>query len=123
MRSYARNGVVFAVIAVAVAGCRSRPPVPVPGGNAKRGAQSIAAMGCGACHRISGIAGASGLVGPPLEDIALRGIIAGELANTPENMVRWIRDPQSVTPGNAMPNLGIDDQTARDITAYLYSQH
>jgi len=84
---------------------------------------SIAAMGCGACHHIPGIPGANGMVGPPLDNVAQRGILAGELANSPENMVRWIRDPQSVEPATAMPNLHIGEQSARDIVAYLYSLH
>jgi cytochrome c1 len=78
-------------------------------------------MGCGACHHIPGIPGAEGLVAPPLDNIAQRGILAGELANTPENMVRWIRDPQAIEPATAMPNLHIDEQSARDIVAYLYT--
>lgn len=105
----------------AIAACSSASATPIPGGNRDRGAQTIAAMGCGACHHIPGIPGADGLVGPPLDNIAQRGILAGELANTPENMVRWIRDPQAIEPATAMPNLHIDEQSARDIVAYLYS--
>ena len=43
------------------------------------------------------------------------------LRNDPAALVRWIRYPQSVVPGNAMPNMGIGDQEARDIAAYLYT--
>ncbi len=43
------------------------------------------------------------------------------LRNTPDNLVRWIRDPQKIVPGNAMPALGIDNRDARDIAAYLYT--
>lgn len=110
-------------IALAIAACSSRGPSVIPGADPDHGAQLIANVGCGACHHISGIAGASGLVGPPLDNIAQRGIIAGELPNTPENMVRWIRDPQAVEPGTAMPDLHLDERDARDIVAYLYSQH
>lgn len=106
-----------------LAACSSAGSVPIPGGSPERGAQTIAAMGCGACHHIPGIAGASGLVGPPLDNIAERGMIAGELPNTPDNMMRWIRDPQAVEPGTAMPNLHVGEQSARDIVAYLYSLH
>ncbi len=31
--------------------------------------------------------------------------------------VRWMRDPQGVIPGNAMPNMGIAEVDARDIAA------
>ena len=108
-------------IIMTIAGCSAADATPIPGGNRDRGAQTIAAMGCGACHHIPGIPGADGLVGPPLDNIAQRGILAGELANTPENMVRWIRDPQAIEPATAMPNLHVDEQSARDIVAYLYT--
>jgi cytochrome c1 len=48
-------------------------------------------------------------------------MIAGELPNSPENLVRWIKSPQSVEPGTAMPTLGLTDQQARDAAAYLYT--
>jgi len=50
-----------------------------------------------------------------------RSYIAGMLPNSAENLERWIRFPQSVVPGNDMPNLGVTAQQARDITAYLYT--
>jgi cytochrome c len=88
-----------------------------------RGKQAVAAMGCGACHTISGVRDAHGEVGPPLTGVARRSIIAGEVANTPENMIRWIQDPQAIEPNTAMPNLGVNEQSARDIAAYLYTLH
>jgi cytochrome c len=36
-------------------------------------------------------------------------------------MITWLRNPQSFVPNNAMPNMGIDQQQARDIAAYLYT--
>jgi cytochrome c1 len=47
--------------------------------------------------------------------------LAGNLPNTPENLVRWIRQPQTIKPGNVMPDLGIGVRDARDIAAYLYT--
>jgi cytochrome c1 len=85
----------------------------------KRGAALIIANGCGTCHSIPGIAGARGNVGPPLDHIGTRVFIAGMLRNTPDNMVRWLKDPQAVIPGNAMPNMNLSDAQARDITTYL----
>jgi cytochrome c2 len=90
-------------------------------GNASRGASLIPWYGCGACHSIPGVPGANALVGPPLDHFVHRGYVAGMLRNTPDNVVRWIRDPQKIVPGNAMPALGIDDRDAHDITAYLYT--
>jgi cytochrome c2 len=39
----------------------------------------------------------------------------------PDNLVKWLRQPQNVVPGNAMPDMGVTPQDARDIAAYLYT--
>jgi cytochrome c1 len=91
------------------------------GGNPARGPAIAERYGCGSCHTIPGVTGARGLVGPPLLWWSRRTFIAGELPNTPENLVRWIRDPQSVEPQTAMPALGLSDAEARDVAAYLYT--
>jgi cytochrome c2 len=90
-------------------------------GDAQRGAALIGQLGCGACHMIPGVNGAEGLVGPPLDQMGKRVYIAGVLRNTADNMITWLRDPQSIVPNNAMPNMGIDQEQARDIAAYLYT--
>lgn len=92
------------------------------GGDPDRGEALFIQYGCGSCHALKDVRTATGLVGPPLDGIALRVIIGGHLSNTPENMERWIRDPQHVSPGTAMPNLGVSEGDARDITAFLYTR-
>jgi putative membrane protein len=91
------------------------------GGSPARGATLIGEFGCGACHTIPGIHGADGLVGPPLDHMGKRVYVAGVLRNTPDNMMAWLRDPQRVVPNNAMPDLGLNEQQARDIAAYLFA--
>ena len=93
----------------------------VPGGDPQQGRGAIREYGCGACHVIPGVTGASGLVGPPLNSFARRAYVAGNLPNTAPNLIRWIQVPQAVEPGTAMPNLGVTDADARDIAAYLYT--
>jgi cytochrome c2 len=78
--------------------------------------------GCGSCHELAHIRKATGMVGPPLDGMAVRAMIAGKLSNKPENMERWVRDPQGVTPGTAMPDLHVSSRDARDITAFLYTR-
>jgi cytochrome c2 len=90
-------------------------------GDPEKGALLIQEIGCGTCHQIPGLKEANGLVGPPLDQIGKRIFIAGLLRNTPANMMTWIQNPQDVVPGNAMPDMGITEEQARDITAYLYS--
>lgn len=91
------------------------------GGDATRGAAVINQYRCGACHIIPGIHNARGLVGPPLMYFAERTFIGGEVPNTPDNLVHWIKSPKSIEPGTAMPDLGLTDQQARDAAAYLYT--
>ena len=91
------------------------------GGDPAAGVAAMSRYGCGSCHLIPGVPGADALVGPPLTSWSHRSFIAGHLPNTPENLVHWIVMPQSVDPGNAMPNLGVTDGEARDIAAYLYT--
>lgn len=95
----------------------------VEGGDAKRGALAIRAYGCGSCHMIPGIRGADGMVGPPLIKWARRTTIAGEVPNDVERLITWLTVPQSIEPGTAMPNMGVNDGEARDMAAYLYTLH
>jgi len=92
------------------------------GGDPQRGEAMFIQYGCGSCHSLKNVRTATGMVGPPLDGIALRVIIGGHLANTPANMEHWIQDPQHVSPGTAMPDLGVGDGDARDITAFLYTR-
>lgn len=85
------------------------------------GRQAIIEYGCGTCHTIPGVRGADGLVGPPLTRFGRRGYIAGRLANTPDNLARWIENPDEVDPQTAMPNLGVTPEEAANIAAYLHS--
>ena len=98
--------------AIAIAPAASTP-------DAGRGRKAIHQYACATCHEIPGIVGANAPVGPPLKQIGTRGFIAGVLPNTPENMVRWLRQPQSVNPRSAMPDLGVPEGDARDIAAFL----
>lgn len=91
------------------------------GGDPQRGAAEIRNVGCGSCHKIPGIAGADGLVGPPLDLIGRRIYLAGVLRNTPENLRAWLRNPQKFVPGNAMPDMNLSDEQSRNIAAYLYT--
>jgi cytochrome c1 len=91
------------------------------GGNAARGHELIESCQWGVCQTIPGVRRAHGLVAPPLFWFSRRTFIAGEVPNTPANLVQWVRDPRSIEPHTAMPALGVSEQQARDIAAYLYT--
>ncbi|WP_343897618.1 c-type cytochrome, partial [Craurococcus roseus] len=93
----------------------------VAGGAPERGREALRTHACGSCHVIPGLRGAVAWVGPPLTEWARRGYVAGRLPNTPENLVPWLVNPQAVSPGSAMPNLGVTEAEARDMAAYLYT--
>lgn len=121
--------VAASVVAAVVAGgamyvqARARTRVmaeQATGGSSKAGRVAIARYGCGSCHVIPGIAGATGTVGPDLGGIAVRTTVAGRLPNDPASMIRWLEHPQSVVPGSGMPEQGVTAHDARDMAAYLY---
>jgi cytochrome c len=91
-------------------------------GDPALGREAILNYGCGSCHIIGGIPGANSHIGPPLTEFHKRSYIAGNLPNNGENLILWIKSPQGVEPGTVMPNLGVTDDDARHIAAYLYQQ-
>ena len=91
----------------------------VRGASPDAGKDQIVRYGCGACHEIPGVKQANGLVGPPLSHFGQRGTIAGHFANTPDNLISWVDNPQAMVPGTDMPDLGVTKAEARNIAAYL----
>jgi cytochrome c2 len=115
-----RKLIVLATSAL-LAGCiGSQAPWELDG-DAENGRLLLRQFGCGACHSIPGVAAADGMVGPPLDAIAHRVYLAGVLPNTPQAMAAFIRAPQLADPRTAMPDLGIGEEHARDMVAYLYT--
>jgi cytochrome c len=115
---------VLLFIFLALTSCNQnaeREAAAMTGGNPARGREVISRYGCSTCHTIPGVNGAEGLVGPPLTQIASRSYIAGVMPNTPDNMIRWIQNPPQIDKLTAMPNLGVNEQDARDIAGYLYT--
>ncbi|MFN2571109.1 MAG: cytochrome c family protein [Gemmatimonadales bacterium] len=108
-----------------LAGCQAAhggaPGHAVPGGDVERGRTLIIAYGCGGCHQVPGVRQAVGSVGPPLDHFDRRTYVAGLLPNRLEALTAWIRNPQGILPGNAMPNMNVTAADARDIAAYLYT--
>jgi cytochrome c2 len=109
------------VFSLSLTACGENAAATVTGGDAQRGKVLIAANGCGSCHQIPAIDGADADVGPPLTRFGRRIYIAGILRNTPDGLIAWLRNPQTIVPGNAMPDMGLSERDARDIAAYLYT--
>jgi cytochrome c2 len=96
-------------------------PVVEPGSPAAEGQMLIASEPCVGCHTIPGIPGANGTVGPNLAGVASRNKIAGGAVNNngPDDLKAWIMNPPGEKPGTIMPNLGLTDDQATKIVAYL----
>jgi cytochrome c oxidase subunit 2 len=74
---------------------------------------------CVNCHTISGTP-AKGRFGPDLTHLMSRDTIAaGAANNTPDMLSLWIRNPDAIKPGSKMPAMGLNDQDANAVTAYL----
>jgi cytochrome c oxidase subunit II len=91
----------------------------VVSGAASRGRIVFEASPCLDCHAVRGIAG-NGHFGPDLTHLMSRDTIAsGAVANTPENLRKWIRDPSSLKPGSTIPALRLSEQQTQDVVAFL----
>ncbi len=67
------------------------------------GRQRFEANGCGACHAIRGTR-SDGVIGPDLTHVGSRlSLGAGVQANTPDALVRWIRETDQLKPDVHMP--------------------
>lgn len=118
-------GVVLLAAAGLLSGCHGGQSIPgytvATGGSSQHGQRVISQFKCGQCHTIPGIHNANGVFGPPLNFLARRSIIAGNFPNDPSHLTQWVRAPEKMKPGTAMPDLGLTEQQARDTVAYLYT--
>lgn len=88
-------------------------------GLAGKGAQLFQSKACMNCHSIRGTP-ATARIGPDLTHLNRRQTIgAGVLTNTPENLTKWLYDPQKYKQGSLMPNMKLTDDEVNAIVAYL----
>lgn len=104
-----------------VAAKPSADDAPLRPGDVAAGRRATERYLCATCHVIPGFVSAQHHVGPPLDGMGKRAFIAGVLPNSRENMVRFLMQPRQVDPDTAMPALGLSEQDARDIAAFLGS--
>ncbi|MEJ2559567.1 MAG: cytochrome c oxidase subunit II [Anaerolineae bacterium] len=86
---------------------------PTLTGEAAVGKQLYMSMPCVNCH-------VDQPIGPDLTHFGSRETIGtGVLENTPDNLAKWLRNPQAVKPGVHMPNLNLTDVEIKALVAYL----
>ncbi len=96
--------------------------IPVAG-DAARGEELVASVGCMACHQApEETAGSDSRTAAGIQDLRrqfgpnFQGLGSKTSAQWVYN---WLKDPSSYHPGTRMPSLRLTDQEAADITAYL----
>jgi cytochrome c oxidase subunit II len=87
--------------------------------SAAEGRATFESLSCVNCHTVRGTA-AKGRFGPDLTHLMSRFTLAsGTLSNRPEELRRWIRDPQEVKPGSLMPAMQLSDDELNGVVAYV----
>lgn len=117
---------VAPVIALVLTGCGDDPrrvglqlPADAP---PPRVLALLRTHGCVHCHTIAGVPGATGRVGPSLVGFEHRAVFAGGQPTREAELVRFLLDPRSVSPGSAMPRTVTDEFLAAEIAAWLLGQ-
>jgi cytochrome c oxidase subunit 2 len=83
------------------------------------GRSSFEGQTCAGCHTVRGTQ-AAGTVGPDLTHFGGRSTLgAGVRPNTPENLARWISDPQSLKAGATMPPTTLAPDQLAALVSYL----
>ena len=116
----------FRIVAVPVAEFSAwtkaqQAPAVEPKTDSERAGQVAFQAQCAQCHTVRGTA-ARGKQAPDLTHFGSRVSLAAEsLPNTPENLARWLQDPQEVKPANLMPRQNLSPSAIEQLTAYLTS--
>jgi cytochrome c oxidase subunit II len=86
---------------------------------AKQG-EEIFKQSCISCHAVDAN-GSAGGVGPNLANFGDRDMVAGILDNTDENVKNWLKDPDSIKPGNKMTDKygDLEDHEINALAEYL----
>ena len=115
---------VRAMVSYLFANSTAYPMVSIPvAGDAVRGEELVASVGCMACHQSpEETAGSDTRTATSIQDLRrqfgpnFQGLGSKTSAQWVYN---WLKDPTSYHPGTRMPSLRLTDQEAADITAYL----
>ena len=83
--------------------------------------ESVTGQRCAICHTVEGQP-IRGDIGPNLTHVASRSTLAaGIIDNNEENLRNWLRNPNEIKPGVAMPVLNLSEGEIDALVAYLQS--
>jgi cytochrome c oxidase subunit 2 len=98
---------------------RQQQAAATASGAAARGLRLFGELTCVNCHSIKGVVETTN-AGPNLTHVATRRTLGSAIVpNTPENLRRWLADPQQIKPGAKMPNFKLSPGQLDDLLAYL----
>ena len=109
----------FRVVADAPADFQSWVNSQTPNASIGSLPQAFDSNGCSGCHTIAGTS-AAGQVGPNLTHFASRAWFE-EMENNPDDVRRWITDPQGIKHGNDMKIGKLSDQDTQSLLNLLES--
>lgn len=85
--------------------------------------QEIFKNNCLTCHKVTpdNSTAAAARIAPNLTNFSDREFVAGVLENNEENIKKWLKDPESIKPGNKMAGTygSLTDEEIEALTAYL----
>jgi cytochrome c oxidase subunit 2 len=85
----------------------------------QQGKAVFESQACVNCHAVRGTI-ANGRYGPDLTHLMSRATIAsGAAENTPDNLRRWIENPDVFKSGSNMPAMNLTPEQLTQVTAYL----
>jgi len=104
-----------------VAAMQSTEGATASADSADLGEQTFA-NSCLMCHAVSGV-GAAGAMGPNLTTFGDRNRVAGVLEHTEESIEEWVKDPESIKPGNLMTGKygELSDEEISAVADYIMS--
>jgi cytochrome c oxidase subunit 2 len=86
---------------------------------ASAGRSVFLAQSCVNCHRVRGTPARGGYAPDLTHLMSRQTLAAGMVPNTPENVHRWVADPQTIKPGCLMPAFGLGEQDRDELVRYL----
>src|SRR5699024_8362694 len=92
-------------------------PVAATSSQAKEG-EKVFNKSCAGCHAVTPTGEKA--KGPKLTNFGDRDLIAGYLDHDEKNLKKWIKDPESIKPGNKMTDqYKVSDEDIDALSAYL----
>ena len=94
----------------------SAPPPPI--GNATAAKAHMEKYSCQACHVIPGM-GPGGALGPDLTGFGSRPTLNARVPKNPQAVAAYLLNPTAIDAQTSMPAVGLSEEEAKDIAAFL----